>query len=235
VLGASLGTFVAAALSGRMSAEDTLRLVVKQAGLVQRHCEPGGMIAVLAERRVLGELGLDRHAEIASENFESHFVLSAPAASLARIETLLLEREILHQRLPVGFAFHSRWVEGAGEALRASFGSLHADIGTIPMACTVRAEWLSALSAEYLWDVTRQPIAFQRVMRWLESSGPHTYVDVSPTGTLATLSRNIIPRASSSRVRAALSPFGDDLKRFRSVADELARMPRLAPAGRAAS
>src|SRR5262245_63688851 len=48
VLGASLGSFAAAAVAGFIGVEDALTAVMRQATALEECCEPGGMIAVLA-------------------------------------------------------------------------------------------------------------------------------------------------------------------------------------------
>ena len=48
VLGASLGEFVAAAVSGVASWQDVLEAVVVKAQIMEEQCPPGGMMAILA-------------------------------------------------------------------------------------------------------------------------------------------------------------------------------------------
>lgn len=223
LLGASLGTFVAAAIAGCLPLEDAVRAVVSQAAVVQRHCSGGGMIAVLADMQTFHALGLERYGELAARNFDSHFVVSAPAGAVGTIEALLSERQILFQRLPVDFAFHSRWVEEADAPLRACFEPLRWGPAAIPMACSVRGEWLRTVSPEYFWDVMRHPIEFQAVVKWLETSGPNLFVDVSPTGTMATFARKILARGSASRVLVTLSLFSEDVRAFQAAIHELGR------------
>src|SRR5882672_995445 len=45
-LGASLGSFAAAAVAGFVKVEDALTAVIRQASVLEACCEPGGMIAV---------------------------------------------------------------------------------------------------------------------------------------------------------------------------------------------
>jgi acyl transferase domain-containing protein len=45
-LGASLGSFAAAAVAGIIDVEDALMAVIRQATTIEVRCEPGGMIAI---------------------------------------------------------------------------------------------------------------------------------------------------------------------------------------------
>src|SRR5215470_15781398 len=113
VLGVSLGSFAAAAVAGFIDVEDALTAVIRQATAFEERCEPGGMIAVLADPALFAEDFLRGHSELAAVNFSTHFVVSARRDELAEIEAALKERNIGYRRLPVSFPFHSQWIEKA--------------------------------------------------------------------------------------------------------------------------
>ncbi|MFD0324033.1 acyltransferase domain-containing protein [Lysobacter gummosus] len=84
VLGASLGSFAAAAVAGHLDVEDALAAVVQQAIALEDTCQRGGMIAVLAGRELFEQDWLRDHAELAADNFANHFALAAPQAGWMR-------------------------------------------------------------------------------------------------------------------------------------------------------
>jgi acyl transferase domain-containing protein len=219
VLGASLGTFAAAAVAGFFTADDALAAVIRQAEMLEESCEPGGMIAVLADPALFDEFR--DSSELAAVNFSSHFVLTARAQELSAIEGELKRRSIGHQRLPVSFAFHSRWIDEA----KAPFLSFMQTIGRtpnrLPLIGCDKAGPVDVRSGDALWDVVRQPIRFRETIARLEQQGAHRYVDVGPAGTLATFLKYELPKTTLSTVHAILTPYGLDQKNLAAVSASL--------------
>lgn len=207
-LGVSVGSFAAAAVSEFLDVEDALRAVLQQAQAFEEHCEPGGMIAVLAAPSLYKGSTLCRRSELAAVNFASHFVVSAPQSQLALIEAELAAAGVVYQRLPVSFAFHSRWIDSARAGFEAGLYPVVTTLGRIPMMCCERAALLERLPHGYFWDVVRRPMRFPEAIAELEKSGACRYIDVSPAGTLATLLKYVLPASPPAAVHAVLTPFG---------------------------
>jgi acyl transferase domain-containing protein len=217
VLGVSMGSFAAAAVAGLISAEDALAAVMEQAMALEECCEPGGMIAVLADPALFAEDFIGGRGELAAVNFSSHFVVSAPRRELAEIEAELTRRDVGHQRLPVSFAFHSRWIDSARAPFLAFMRSIRRGQGTLPLACCDEAAILTDLSGDYFWDVVRHRIRFRETAARLEQRGARRYIDVGPAGTLATFLKYGMPAGSTSTVHAVLTPWGTDRRNFAAV------------------
>jgi bacillaene synthase trans-acting acyltransferase len=49
-----------------------------------------------------------------------------------------------------------------------------------------QGEFLNEPSGKHLWDVTRNPVDLAKAIRQLEASGTNFYVDLGPSGSLAT-------------------------------------------------
>jgi len=217
VLGASLGSFAAAAVAGFIGVEDALNAVIQQAAFLESCCEPGGMLAVLADPVLLTEKFLSENSELAGINFSSHFVISARQPGLAGIEAELRKRAITHQRLPVSFAFHSRWIDQAQAPFAPFMPPTRSAQGRLPLVCCEQAAVLTDLSNDYFWRVVRHPIRFRETMAQLERYGVHRYVDVGPAGTLATFLKYGLPTTSKSTVHAILTPYGQDQKNLAAL------------------
>lgn len=217
VLGASVGSFAAAAVAGFLSVEDALAAVIQQAVSFERYCEPGGMLAVFADPQLFVDESLSRHSELAGINFATHFVLAARPAQLATIEAELRTRAVAHQRLPVCFAFHSQWIDPAQASFESFMRSIRCTKGRLPLACCGQAALLSELSADYFWRIVRQPIRFREALAQLERAGAHRYIDVGPASTLATFLKYGLPVSSGSTAHAILTPFGHEQKNFAAV------------------
>jgi bacillaene synthase trans-acting acyltransferase len=216
-LGASLGMFAAAAVSGCISAEDALLAVLRQVDAFESSCRKGTMVAVLADRALYEACNLDQYSDLAAENFASHFVVAAPETHVAQIEGVLRSRQITFQQLAVGFAYHSRWIEPAQTLFEAQMQSLQTREAAIPIACCARAELLHRLPQGHFWGVVRERIRFGDTLRKLESTGPHLLLDLGPSGTLATFARYGVPAGSRSRAFPILSPFGRELENLAAL------------------
>jgi acyl transferase domain-containing protein len=217
VLGASLGSFAAAAVAGYIDVEDALTATIRQAIALEESCEPGGMTAVMGDPALYAADFLEGRAELAGVNFASHFVFSAKQTELVEIEADLKRDNVNFVRLPVSFPFHSQWMDSA-EAPFASFTrSIRWKEGQLPLACCTRTALLSQLSDGFLWDVVRRPIRFREMTAQLEQQGARRYVDVGPAGTLATFLKYGLPATTTSTVHSILTPFGRDQKNLAAL------------------
>lgn len=216
MVSASLGTFAACAVGGALSMTDALTLVLRQVTALREHVPAGGMIAMLAppsfHEGLLCEL-----SELAAFNYGSHVVLSALLPRLDEIEAELRRLDIAFQRLPVGYPYHSRWLDPLQPHVMAcakgvALGALHT-----PLACCARTGIMNAVSPMHLWDVLRRPIQLQSTVNVLEADGPFDYIDVSPASTLATLLKYAMPSSSRSRIRSVMTPFGRDVENLEAA------------------
>jgi len=223
VLGVSLGSFAAAAVAGFIGVEDALTAVTRQATALEECCEPGGMIAVLADPALFAEEFLSGHSELAAVNLSSHFVVSARRAELEAIEGALRKRNIGHQRLPVSFPFHSQLIDNAKAQFESFMLSIRRQRGRLPLACCDQAATLSELSDDYFWNVVRRPIRFRETTARLEREGPRRYIDVGPAGTLATFLKYGLPASAKSTAHAILTPYGCDQKNLASLLAAIGR------------
>lgn len=217
VLGVSLGSFVAAAVAESLTFEEALTAVIAQAKALEQTCTTGGMTAILANPDLYEESFLRGHSELAAINFDSHFVVSAPRTELGEIETILKQRNVTHQRLPVSFPFHSQWIEEAKAPFVAAMQSMPSRPARLPIACCERTSAVERVSGEYFWTVVRNPMRFRETIAQLEAGGQRRYIDVGPAGTLATFLRYGILGSSNSSAHSILTPFGADRRNLAAV------------------
>lgn len=210
-LGASLGTFAALAVAGRVGMEDALGMVVRQAQAIEAHCPRGGMVALLAPPRLYEDSPfLQARSVVAGRNFDSHFVLSAPQPNLAAIQAYLLRAGVSHQVLPVHYPFHAPWIEPLRGPLAASGDGVRWHDSATPVVCCALGGVLGAVPQDYFWTVAREEIAFMRTLLQLEQLGPFDYLDLGPSGTLANFVKPLLAEGSTSRGVVFMTPFGRD-------------------------
>jgi bacillaene synthase trans-acting acyltransferase len=181
------------------------------------------MIAVLADPALFAEDFLSGRSELAAVNFSSHFVVSARRAELAEIEAALMKRDIGYQRLPVSIPFHSQWMEVAKARFESFMRSIRLKRGRLPLACCDQSAILSDLSDDYFWNVVRRQIRFRETIERLEREGARRYIDLGPSGTLATFLKYVAPATTKSTAHAILTPYGFDRKNLAALLAALGR------------
>ena len=217
VLGVSLGSFAGAAVAGFIGVEDALTAVIQQAIALEERCEPGGMIAVLADPSLFEEDFLSGCSELAAINFSSHFVVSARRTELEVIEAGLKKRNTGYQRLPVSVPFHSQWIDNAKAPFALFMRSIQRQQCRLPLVCCDQTATLSELSDDYFWNVVRRPIHFRETTARLEQQGAHRYIDLGPSGTLTTFLKYGLPATTKSTMHTILTPYGFDQKNLSAV------------------
>lgn len=217
VLGVSLGMFAAAEVAGCLNGSDALASVISQARLLREHCSEGNMYAVLSHPSLYERSGLCQLADFAGGNFDAHFVISTERGRAAAVEAELSARGVTWQKLAVSYAFHSRWIEPLRSPFEAHVRALEHLPAAIPVACCAGIELMTRLPPNHLWQVIRRPIHFQQTIEYLEEYGEYLYIDVGPSGTLATFVKYLLRHRRRSRSCAVLSPFGHDLQNFQAA------------------
>ncbi|WP_228182534.1 ACP S-malonyltransferase [Streptomyces anulatus] len=216
VLGASLGEFAAAAAAGVLDVEDLAHSIAAQVQLVDRHCPPGRMIAVLDDigKYRTGGIGgpLDERRcgglELAAVNFGHHFVLAGEPEKVALQEARLKADGVLCQMLPVAYAFHSRLMDVAAEPYRLALSGLAVRPPRVPFVSCAAGATMDDLGIDHFWRMVREPINFQKAIRFLEDQGDSSlYVDLGPSATMANFAARNLSRNSRSRSVALVDPF----------------------------
>lgn len=218
VLGASLGTLAACASAGCVDDAATLRATLALGKLMEEACEAGVMIAVLDHPDIYRCSSVLRSlSDLAAVNFDASFVISVAEANRVAVEDFLKRANVLYQVMNVSRAYHSRWIDRARQPFLDRFEELPFRSPAVPVVCCAAAAPLKSVGAEALWDAVRQPIRFHDTVKHLENNGPHRYVDVGPSGTLATFLKYSLRPNSHSEILPILTPFGQSLERLRQV------------------
>lgn len=218
VFGTSLGEFTAGALAGVAEAEELLDTIVTQAKCLEKHCEQSGMLAIIHNAGIYHEMPLlHEKSELASVNYDSHFVVSGRRPALERIERFLKSKNILCQALPVSYGFHSSLVDSAASAFTSTLRCTSYNSPRIPLVSGVAGTFLTKIHENYFWEVVRETIRFPKGVQELENGGNHIYLDLGPGGTLANFVKRNLNKDSRSEAYALVTPFAGDMKRLEGV------------------
>ncbi len=215
LFGVSLGEFTAQVVAGMIPFDAGLAAVADQPALFAKSCPPGGMVAVLgAPSWHQRSSVLAQKTEVAGINSDGHFVLSTLACDLATVESELRENDLPFQRLPVPFAFHSRFIAAAEAPWRATFGTQRRESSFWPVWSACLGGPVGPADPDLGWRIVRQTMDVRTTVQAIENRGGALYVDLSPSGTLAALLRQQLGPHSAPRILSILSPFGGNGERL---------------------
>ncbi|MFI6338848.1 thioester reductase domain-containing protein [Streptomyces sp. NPDC050535] len=221
VLGHSVGEYVAACVAGVFSLEDGLALVSARAGLMQRLCEPGAMIAVpLSAAEAEAEAAADSGpVSLAVVNGERETVLSGAADAIDRIAARLDGRGIQARRLRVSHAFHSPLVEPSLAELRAAASRIRFSAPRIPVISNLTGEAVDAdtlADPDYWCRHARMPVRFADGLHTLDRLGFTTFLETGPGRTLLGLGAAALPGQDRTWF-ASLRRTTDDAEQIRTA------------------
>lgn len=218
VLGTSMGEFASAAIAGIMGVEELLEALLKQAEVFESHCHKGGMLAIIHDSVLYGATTLIyENSELASVNFDSHFVVSGENSKLKIIERFLIEKGILYQELPVSYSFHSSLMDPAAAVYTDFLKKYSYQNPQIPLISGLHGKILTKLPNDYFWDITREPIQFPKAIREMENVQSNIYLDLGPSGTLASFTKRNLERDSDSKSYAIITPFDQELRNLEKI------------------
>jgi bacillaene synthase trans-acting acyltransferase len=230
LLGSSFGTLVSCIIANCLDETDAIECLIEHGKLFQRTCEEGCMVAVLGSPQLYeSDFALQALSELVGINFDSSFVISMPHENFQKVEVLLNNAKVPHQKLPVGRAYHSQWIDNAKESFFNLYSKFDWKNPRLPIVCTSRSLPLIDTNIDTFWHIVRGPIHFQKTISWLEARGSHTYIDVGPSGTLATFLKYALPEKSNSRAFPILSPYKQSVRNLDHVIKTLVS-PKLAEA-----
>ncbi|AQS71847.1 [acyl-carrier-protein] S-malonyltransferase [Streptomyces pactum] len=216
LLGSSLGEYAAAVVSGSIDAETCLRLLVGQAeGLPGG--PRGGLLAVITRPDGRDRIPELPGCEVAARNYPGHIVVAGADADLDRAEAALRAADVLYQRVPVEYPYHSSLMDGVLTECRAVFDGVAFAPPRIPWVSCVDGRLVERPGADHFWQVARRPIEFERAMAAMRARGDFLYLDLGPSGTLHNFVRGNLPAGDRSRSLPLLSPFGHDPRNLDQV------------------
>lgn len=213
VLGSSLGEFAACAVSGVMDFTEAMECIYQQAQIVKEKCCEGRMLAILNNYSSFHDVSvLHNNSELASVNFESHFVVSGKTESISEIKNYLKENRCAHQLLPVKYAFHSSLIEAAASDYKQFLRHRvfkNPQVKYVSCSCEKNT---SPCDTEFLWNVVRYPMDIRNSVLNIENKEDLIYIDLGPMGTFGNFIKYNIGDKYNSQIFTIVTPFSNDNK-----------------------
>jgi bacillaene synthase trans-acting acyltransferase len=221
LLGYSLGEYASLVVAGSLSFEETFVSLIKQAELVE-YCAPsGGMLAILDSADLIDRYPeIFRDCTVAAYNFSRNFVASGSKSALERVKRFLPGKGINSVDLPVDYPFHSPLIDGVRTILETIFAQLSIAPPNISIITAEKGETLKNPAPGHLWDVIRNPVNLSETIRQLEKSGPYFYVDLGPSGSMATAIKYNLGKESQSGYFTIASPFGNEARNLNNLLEK---------------
>lgn len=188
MVGHSIGEYVCACLSGVLSLEDALCLVVARGQMMQQ-LAGGAMLAIpLPESEVLPLL--NQEVCVAAINGPNLCVVSGTTDAVKTLESDLGARGLECRRLHTSHAFHSQMMEPILEPFTEQVKKLSLRPPQIPYMSNVTGTWITAEQAtapSYWATHLRSPVRFAEGIQQLLKQPELLLLEVGPGRTLSTL------------------------------------------------
>ena len=188
LIGHSMGENTAAAVSGVMSFEDCIGLVLLRGRLFET-VEKGGMLSVpLSEDDLRARMG--DALDVASVNSPGLCVVSGRQEDLDTFEAELAKDGIECRRIQIDIAAHSRWLEPILKDFGAYLKKIDLKAPSIPFVSNRTGDWITeneATDPDYWVRHLRGTIHFRAGLSTLATNPNRIYIEVGPGVALASL------------------------------------------------
>lgn len=222
LMGYSLGEITASVVSDALELEEGLLLVVDVAKKVEAKCSLAEMMAVMSPLEIIGELPeLFQHCHVTGNNFSDNFVVSGFPKPMQRLKQALDSRRVLTQILPLKYGFHTGAIDIIKEDFKSLIDKMNIRPLSIPVISAMRAAQVMQIDTDYYWDALRQPVDFHQTVEWMIRQGDYLFIDVGPSGSLATFVKYILPPNSQSFPLSMMNPFGRDVDALNKLFTQL--------------
>lgn len=189
VLGHSVGELVAATVAGVFGVEDAIQFVAERARLMQQ-MPPGRMLAIAAPLADVRPALVDG-VWVSAVNSPTQTVVGGGAEAVARLQSLLAERDVDCRPLPTSHAFHTPMMKAAVEGCTAVAEKLALSAPTLPMLSTASGRVLDPEQAREpgFWSrQVTQPVLFHEALGRIPVSRA-VLVEAGPGSALSSLAR----------------------------------------------
>ena len=194
VVGHSLGELAASCVSGALTLEEALSIILIRSRCHELCSTDGSMAALgMSEEgatQLLIQLRLENTVDIAAINDENSVTISGDRQSLECVKTHLQLNniQVFWKDLPTSRAFHSFQVEMVKDCFQSQMKSLHLhpQATTIPLYSTVTGDIISGktMDEDYWWCNFRHPVLFSKAVQNMLRDNHRMVIEISPQPTL---------------------------------------------------
>jgi acyl transferase domain-containing protein len=203
VVGHSIGEVTAAACAGVLTEADALALVVERSRLMEK-TPLGATLTVGLPAVELAEF-LGNGLELASDNGAELSAVTGPEEAIARIEAILVERDVFRRRLNIRHSPHGSTMAAVSGELSSALTRFEMSPPRIPLAGNVSGDWVGAeIAAPDYWG--RQmcsPVRFREQLERVSSITDAVVVVLGPSAGFA----RMVAHELTGRVAGVVHPY----------------------------
>ena len=201
--GHSLGEYCAMFTAGVMDLETTLKLIQKRADLMGA-TKGGSMAAVLNATEEQLKAGLEEgskvgYVDVANYNSPAQVVITGDSDAVKAASDYLLANGVRRVvPLAVSGAFHSKFMEKAGEEFASFVKDFNISDAKLPVITNVDAE-ITTKSDDFKSKMPRQissSVHWTQTIQKMAEEGVDTFIEIGPGKVLAGLNKKIAPEAT---------------------------------------
>ncbi len=203
VAGHSLGEYCAMYAAGVMDLETTLKAIQRRADLMGQ-TKGGSMAAVLNASEEQLKAGLEEgskvgYVDVANYNSPAQVVITGDSEAVKAAGDYMLANGVRRVvPLAVSGAFHSKFMEKAGEEFESFVSDLKLCDAKIPVITNVDAQ-ITTNSEDFRAKMPKQissSVYWTQTIQKMSAEGVDTFIEIGPGKVLAGLNKKIIPEAS---------------------------------------
>ena len=200
IIGHSFGQLTALCVSGCLTLEDGLKLVVGRAILMRKHWGPesGSMIALEVDSEAATKLAAQCDAEVACYNGPTSQVLVGSRISIEKISDIAEATFLKHKSLTVTNGFHSKYTEPLLPGLHSLAEQLTFQRPKLALETCSRGDSWTKPESRLIVEHTRTPVYFQEaVERITKRLGPCTWLESGSATSVTSMARRALGSATS--------------------------------------
>ena len=221
VAGHSLGEYCAMFAAGVMSLESTLKAIQKRADLMGA-TKGGSMAAVLNVSEEVLKAGLEEgskvgYVDVANYNSPAQVVITGADDAVKATSDYLLANGVRRVvPLAVSGAFHSKFMENAGNEFASFISEVELNNASIPVITNVDAQ-ATTEAEDFRAKMPKQiysSVYWTQTIQKMVEEGVDTFIEIGPGKVLAGLNKKIAPEATVYNVfdKASLEATVDAIK-----------------------
>ncbi|TYP74358.1 non-ribosomal peptide synthetase/type I polyketide synthase [Aquimarina intermedia] len=194
LIGHSIGEYTAACISGVMTLEDTLKLVIKRGELMGK-TPKGSMISITATREEIDAIiaGHSMEVDISVINGENSIVVSSSTEEMEYFKQVLDQEEITFANVVTSHGFHSRLMDTILEEFENEVSGIEMHPPQIPYISNVTGELIAFEEVEeprYWSSHLRNTVLFHQGVSNLLKRGTSCFIEVGPGRILSNIVQN---------------------------------------------
>ncbi|WP_052360694.1 type I polyketide synthase [Oceanobacillus manasiensis] len=190
MIGHSIGEYTAASLSGVLSLEEAIRLVMERAKLM-KSMPRGSMLSVNASESILTPL-LSKGIYLSAVNSPEQCTVSGTEEAINAYKDKLAENQLSFTKVHTNHAFHSPLMAEAKKSFEQVCSSVPFGTPRIPYIANLTGEWMTeedAVSPSYYGNHLQECVKFEEGLEKILSDDKAILIEVGPGHTLSTFVR----------------------------------------------